>query len=67
MGGVKESGMGHRHGAGGIRKFAHQQALLTSRLHSKRDLHMYPYSARMTGVLGKLVRVLYGRGKRDQR
>jgi hypothetical protein len=26
---------------------------------------MYPYSAKMTGVLGKLVRVLYGRGKRD--
>ena len=65
MGGVKESGMGPRHGAGGIRKFTQQQALLISRLHPKRDLHMYPYSAKMTGVLGRLVRLLYGRGKRD--
>ena len=31
----------------------------------RRDIHMYPYSAKMTGRLGKLVRLLYGRGKRD--
>ena len=65
MGGAKASGLGSRHGADGIRKYTQQQALLISRVHPKRDLHMYPYSARMTGVLGKLVRVLYGRGKRD--
>jgi acyl-CoA reductase-like NAD-dependent aldehyde dehydrogenase len=65
MGGTKASGLGSRHGADGIRKYTRQQALLISRLHPKRDLHMYPYSARMTGVLGRLVRVLYGRGKRD--
>ena len=64
-GGVKASGLGFRHGTGGIRKYTQQQALLISRLHPKRDLHMYPYSARMTGVLGKLVRILYGRGARD--
>ena len=58
-------GLGHRHGAGGIRKFAHQQSLLISRLHPKRDLHMYPYKAKMTARLTKLVRFLYGRGKRD--
>jgi acyl-CoA reductase-like NAD-dependent aldehyde dehydrogenase len=65
MGGVKQSGFGHRHGAGGIRKFCHQQALLVSRLHPRRDLHMYPYTAKMTARLGQLVRLLYGRGKRD--
>jgi acyl-CoA reductase-like NAD-dependent aldehyde dehydrogenase len=65
MGGAKASGLGSRHGADGIRKYTQQQALLISRLHPKRDLHMYPYSARMTGLLGRLVRVLYGRGKRD--
>jgi acyl-CoA reductase-like NAD-dependent aldehyde dehydrogenase len=65
MGGAKASGLGSRHGADGIRKYTQQQALLISRLHPRRDLHMYPYSARMTGVLGKLVRVLYGRGKRE--
>jgi ribosomal protein L25 (general stress protein Ctc) len=26
---------------------------------------MFPYNARMTRALGKLIKVLYGRGKRD--
>ena len=55
MGGAKASGLGSRHGAGGIRKYCQQQAMLVSRLHPKRDLHMYPYRRRMTGRLGKLV------------
>jgi acyl-CoA reductase-like NAD-dependent aldehyde dehydrogenase len=65
MGGVKASGIGSRHGATGIRKFTRQQALLVSRLHPKKDIHMYPYSAKRTGRLGRLVRFLYGRGKRE--
>jgi acyl-CoA reductase-like NAD-dependent aldehyde dehydrogenase len=64
MGGAKASGMGSRHGAGGIRKFAQQQALLVSRFHPKRELHMYPYKAGMTGRLRKVFGFLYGRGKR---
>ena len=65
MGGAKASGMGSRHGAGGIRKFTQQQALLVSRFHPKRELHMYPYKAGMTGRLRKLFGFLYGRGKRS--
>jgi acyl-CoA reductase-like NAD-dependent aldehyde dehydrogenase len=64
MGGVKASGLGSRHGAGGIRKYTKQQALLISRVHPRRDIHMYPYTAKMTAVLRKLTRALYGRGKR---
>jgi acyl-CoA reductase-like NAD-dependent aldehyde dehydrogenase len=64
MGGVKASGLGSRHGAGGIRKYTGQQALLISRVHPRKDIHMYPYTAKMTAVLGKLTRVLHGRGKR---
>jgi acyl-CoA reductase-like NAD-dependent aldehyde dehydrogenase len=64
MGGVKASGLGSRHGAGGIRKYTKQQALLISRLHPRKDIHMYPYSAKMTARLGKLIRFLYGRRKR---
>jgi acyl-CoA reductase-like NAD-dependent aldehyde dehydrogenase len=64
MGGVKASGLGSRHGPGGIRKYTRQQALLISRLHPRKDIHMYPYTAKMTAVLRKLTRVLYGRGKR---
>jgi acyl-CoA reductase-like NAD-dependent aldehyde dehydrogenase len=65
MGGAKASGLGSRHGAGGIRKFCQQQSLLVSRFYTKKDPHMYPYNAKMTRRLGKLFRFLYGRGKRD--
>jgi acyl-CoA reductase-like NAD-dependent aldehyde dehydrogenase len=65
MGGAKASGLGSRHGAGGIRKFCQHQALLVSRFHLSKEPHMYPYSAKMTSRFGKLIRLLYGRGKRD--
>ena len=65
MGGWKESGLGSRHGAGGIRKYARQQAILISRLHPKKDIHMFPYTAKTTERLLKLFRFLWGRGSRD--
>jgi acyl-CoA reductase-like NAD-dependent aldehyde dehydrogenase len=65
MGGAKASGLGSRHGAGGIRKFCQHQALLVSRFHLTKEPHMYPYSAKATGRFGKLIKLLYGRGKRD--
>jgi acyl-CoA reductase-like NAD-dependent aldehyde dehydrogenase len=65
MGGWKESGLGVRHGAAGIRKYTRQQAILVTRLAMKRDVHFFPYSARTTKLLGRLTKVLYGRGKRD--
>src|SRR4051794_826368 len=65
MGGAKASGLGSRHGAGGIRKYCQQQAILVTRFATKKDPHMYPYSAKMTARLGKFFTFLYGRGKRD--
>jgi acyl-CoA reductase-like NAD-dependent aldehyde dehydrogenase len=65
MGGWKASGMGQRHGAQGIRKYARQQSLLITRLAPKKDLHMFPYKARTTRLLTKGIKLLYGRGKRD--
>jgi acyl-CoA reductase-like NAD-dependent aldehyde dehydrogenase len=65
MGGWKDSGLGARHGAEGIRKYTKQQALLVNRLAPKRDLHMLPYKARRTKMLERLLRFLYGRGKRN--
>jgi len=64
MGGWKTSGLGTRHGAGGIRKYTQSQTLLVTRLAPKKDPHMFPYSARKTRFLGKLMKFLYGRGKR---
>ncbi len=65
MGGVKTSGLGSRHGAGGIRKYTHQQTILVSRFHPKRDIHMFPYTEKVSQRLGKLFAFMYGRGERD--
>ena len=64
MGGWKASGLGVRHGAAGIRKYTRQQALLVTRRGLRRELHMFPYRARTSRLLGRLVRLLYGRGLR---
>jgi acyl-CoA reductase-like NAD-dependent aldehyde dehydrogenase len=65
MGGWKESGMGVRHGAPGIRKYCRQQSLLITRLAPKREIHMFPYRARTTTLIAKALKLLYGRGKRE--
>ena len=65
MGGVKESGLGHRHGRGGIRKYCQQQSVLITRFATKKEPHMYPYTASRTKLLTRVFKFLYGRGKRD--
>src|SRR5262245_2555683 len=45
-GGLKESGIGKRHGAEGIRRFCHQQVIVTDRFGMKRDPFWYPYNAK---------------------
>ena len=65
MGGAKASGIGSRHGAGGIRKYCSQQAIVvTPRLAMKREVHMYPYKSRTSRLLAGFFKLLYGRGKR---
>jgi acyl-CoA reductase-like NAD-dependent aldehyde dehydrogenase len=66
MGGWKTSGLGYRHGPGGIRKYCRQQSLLVTRwAPMKKDLHMLPYKPNTTKLIGRLTKVMYGRGKRD--
>jgi acyl-CoA reductase-like NAD-dependent aldehyde dehydrogenase len=66
MGGAKASGLGSRHGPGGIRKYCSQQAIVvTPRLALKREPHMYPYKSRNSRLLAGVFKFLYGRGKRD--
>ncbi len=65
MGGAKESGVGSRHAAGGIRKYCQTQSILVSRLHGHRDPHQFPYTEKMSLRLTKLFGFLYGRGERD--
>ena len=67
MGGWKTSGLGYRHGPGGIRKFCRQQSLLVTRFAPmKKDLHMLGYTASTTKLHRRaLTTLMYGRGKRD--
>jgi acyl-CoA reductase-like NAD-dependent aldehyde dehydrogenase len=66
MGGAKASGLGSRHGAGGIRKYCSQQAIVvTARLAFNREAHMYPYKSRTSRLLARFFKFLYGRGRRD--
>jgi len=66
MGGWKTSGLGYRHGPGGIQKFCRQQSLLITRYAPmKKDLYMLPYKARTTRLLGRLTKLIYGRGNRE--
>jgi acyl-CoA reductase-like NAD-dependent aldehyde dehydrogenase len=66
MGGWKTSGLGYRHGKGGIQKFCRQQSVMVTRFAPmKKDLWMLPYDKKATGLITKAVKLLYGRGKRD--
>jgi acyl-CoA reductase-like NAD-dependent aldehyde dehydrogenase len=61
MGGWKESGLGTRHGADGIRKYTKKQSVLvTSFAPMKKDLHMMPYTPRRTRFLARLLKLVYG-------
>jgi len=65
MGGAKTSGVGSRHGAGGIRKYCSQQAIVVTKLAMKKEMFMFPYKTRTSKMLAGLFKVMYGRGKRD--
>jgi acyl-CoA reductase-like NAD-dependent aldehyde dehydrogenase len=62
MGGWKQSGLGTRHGADGIRKYTKKQTVLvTSFAPMKKDLHMMPYTPRRTRFVKRLLKLFYGR------
>jgi acyl-CoA reductase-like NAD-dependent aldehyde dehydrogenase len=61
MGGWKESGLGVRHGAAGIRKYTRQQAIMTTRLALRREPHYFPYSPRVTRLLARGIKLFWGR------
>ena len=63
MGGAKQSGLGSRHGANGIRKYCEPQTIVVSRSFPKRDIHMFPYTEKNTRRLGKVLK-LVNRGKK---
>jgi acyl-CoA reductase-like NAD-dependent aldehyde dehydrogenase len=48
FGGWGESGIGVRHGPQGIRKYCKSRSVLVARVVPKRDVHFFPYRARVT-------------------
>ncbi|WP_026910988.1 succinic semialdehyde dehydrogenase [Patulibacter minatonensis] len=65
MGGWKDSGLGARHGAPGIRKYTNSQTLILSKYHLKKEPQVYPYTGRGFKLLTRVTRLFYGRGARD--
>ena len=67
MGGWKNSGIGVRHGAQGIRRFCHTEALTVPRLpQPKAEMLWFPYSARKRGVIRRIYTFLNARGLRNR-
>ncbi|MFJ8142810.1 succinic semialdehyde dehydrogenase [Streptomyces sp. NPDC096013] len=68
MGGWKDSGLGVRHGADGIRKYTKLQAVSTNRFPLRRDMHMIPYNPSAYRLILRLVDAMYGtrRGHRGK-
>ena len=59
LGGLKESGLGKRHGAPGIRRFCHEQVIITDRFGLKRELIWYPYTAQTERLLLRALGALF--------
>jgi acyl-CoA reductase-like NAD-dependent aldehyde dehydrogenase len=67
MGGWKNSGIGVRHGAQGIRRFCHTQAVTSPRLPTaKSEPVWFPYSARKRGVVRRLYTFINARGLKNR-
>ncbi|HEX2127936.1 MAG TPA: aldehyde dehydrogenase family protein [Solirubrobacterales bacterium] len=65
MGGWKNSGIGVRHGAAGIRRFCHTEALTVPRMRQlKSEPFWFPYNARKRGFLRRTYRFLNARGRK---
>lgn len=58
-GGIKESGIGKRHGHEGIQRFCHEQVIVTDRFNMKREVVWYPYSAGTERMLSRVVGLLF--------
>ncbi len=66
MGGIKESGFGHRHGAEGIRKYCRQKSIVTDRFGLKEEFPWYPASDKKARQVRQLLRLLCRSGWRNK-
>jgi betaine-aldehyde dehydrogenase len=67
MGGWKDSGIGWRHGPGGIRKYCRTESIVTPRLPTaKSEALWYPYTPRRRKLMNRLYRAVNARGLRNR-
>ena len=66
MGGIKESGLGRRHGPDGIRKFCHQQTVVVDRFGLKSEFNWFPGSAGKTKAVRRVMNLLFRRDWRKK-
>jgi len=64
IGGVKESGVGARHGKIGIQKYCKRQNVVVTRFGPSRELYYFPYSKVAAKLTEWLMVALFGRGRR---
>jgi acyl-CoA reductase-like NAD-dependent aldehyde dehydrogenase len=67
MGGWKDSGIGWRHGPGGIRKYCRTETIVSPRLpNSKSEPLWYPYTPGRRKLLNRLYRMINARGFKNR-
>jgi acyl-CoA reductase-like NAD-dependent aldehyde dehydrogenase len=67
MGGWKHSGIGYRHGPGGIRKYCRTESITLPRLPTtKSEVIWYPYSKLKGRLVNRLYRLFNARGLRNR-
>jgi acyl-CoA reductase-like NAD-dependent aldehyde dehydrogenase len=64
MGGWKQSGIGYRHGAPGIRKYCRSESVVITRFGGKREPGWYPYTRTRRSLVGRVMRAFNGRDLR---
>lgn len=59
MGGWKSSGLGNRFGGpNGVHKYCRSQALVSERVHFKKELHWYPHTSRKAAITDHALRLI---------
>jgi acyl-CoA reductase-like NAD-dependent aldehyde dehydrogenase len=66
IGGIKESGVGARHGKIGIQKYTKRQNLVVTRFGLNRELYYFPYSKTAAKLTEGMIVALFGRGSRKR-
>lgn len=64
IGGMKESGVGARHGKVGIQKYCQRQNMVITRFAPRREVYYFPYTKFASKLTDLMIVGLFGRGAR---